>query len=227
MFPINEFDTDGAIGETAEAAGAQTRGDFLRTTAVGGGVVISAGAIMAALPAMATAAPSKKQDLQILNFALTLEYLEGAFYKEAVESGALTGDVLELARVLNRDEQSHVSALRRTIKSLGGKAVAKPAFDFMGTNKDQTKFLETSFILENTGVRAYLGQAPRIKSKAILAAAGSIVTIEARHSAAIAIQLGRSPFEGKFSIAPNGAFDRSTSMSSILKEVGKTGFIKD
>ena len=227
-FPsLETLDRSGAMRETAEAAGVDRR-DFLRKGAVAGGAAIGSAGFLAMLPEVASARPSKKQDLEILNFALTLELLEAAFYKEAVDGGALTDEnVLNLARLLNNDEQTHVSALRRTIKSLGGRPVGGIKFDFQGTTRDQAKFIETSFVLENTGVRAYLAQAPRLKSKALLAAAGSIATVEARHAAAIAVVLNRSPFAGKFSIAPSGSFDRASSMKKILREVGATGFIQD
>ncbi len=226
-FDLDDVDVDGAIREHAEGVDGDTRSAFFKKAAVAGGGVLSAGAITGMLPAVAEGRPSKRQDLQILNFALTLEFLEAAFYKEAVEGGALSGQVLDLARVLNRDEQTHVSALRRTIRSLGGRPVKEPDFNFRGTTRDQTRFVETSFVLENTGVRAYLGQAGRLKSKALLGAAASIATIEARHSAAIAVVLNRSPFQGKFSIGPSGAFDRASTMKTILREVGKTKFIED
>ena len=83
-------------------------------------------------------------------------------------------------------------------------------------------------MLENTGVQAYLGQATRILNPAILAAAGAIVTTEARHAAAIAVVIGKNPFKDgtKSSITPDAAFDVPASMKKILKAVGKTGFIK-
>jgi len=228
-FDLDVIDVDGAVREQAEGVDGATRAAFFKKAAVAGGATLGSGAIMGMLPTVAQgqSRPSKRRDLQILNFALTLEFLEAAFYKEAVEGGAISGQVLELARVLNRDEQSHVSALRRTIRQLGGRPVSEPDFDFQGTTRDQARFIETAFVLENTGVRAYLGQAGRLRSKALLAAAASIVTIEARHSAAVAVVLNRSPFAGKFSIAPSGAFDRASTMGTILKEVGATNFIKD
>ena len=226
QFDLDAVDVDGGIREAAEHVDGETRSAFFKKAAVAGGATLTGGAIMGMLPTVAQGAPSKRQDLQILNFALTLEFLEAAFYKQAVEGGALSGQVLDLARVLNRDEQSHVSALRRTVRSLGGKPVSEPNFNFQGTTADQTKFVETSFVLENTGVRAYLGQAGRLQSKALLGAAASIATVEARHAAAIAVILGQSPFAGKRSIAASGAFERASSMKTILGEVGKTNFIE-
>jgi hypothetical protein len=227
LFPIESVDTDGAIREAEEAVAGDTRAAFFRKAAVGGGALLGSSAIMGMLPELAAAKPSKKQDLAILNFALTLEYLESAFYNEAVASGALAGDPLAFAKIVAGHEAAHVKALKATIKALHGKPVAKPTFDFKGTTKDQSKFIGTAFVLENTGVHAYLGQAGNLKSKALLAAAASIVTIEARHASAIALIQASNPYADKSSgsITPDGAFDVAFSKNKILKAVGATGFI--
>ncbi len=218
-------DTDGAVRDAEEAVAGDTRAAFFRKAAVTGGAVGSAAFFTGMLPGVAMGAPSKKQDLAILKYALTLEYLEAAFYKEAVSDGGLQGQALEAAKLLSSHESTHVSALRRTIRSLGSKVPSEPSFDFKGTNKG-AKFLPTAFVLENVGVRAYLGQAGRLKSKALLGAAASIVTNEARHAAAIALLLNPGAFNpGEKSVAPSGAFDRASSMSKILGEVTATGFI--
>jgi Ferritin-like domain len=222
---LNVVDTDGAVRSADEAVAGDTRAQLFRKAAIGGGAVLGASAFGGMLPELAAARPSKRQDLKILNYALTLEYLEAAFYNEAVQSGALSGPALEIARLILDHENTHVSALRQTIKSLGGKAVASPTFDFQGSNREQGTFIATALVLENTGVRAYLGQAARLKSKALLNAAASIVTVEARHAAAVAQILGDNPYEGENSITPYGAFDRRTSRSKILGEVESTGFI--
>ena len=223
-FDLNTVDVDGAIRENEAAVAGDTRSAFFRKAAVGGGAVLTSGAIMGMLPELAAARPSKKQDLQILNYALTLEYLEAAFYKEAAATGGLSGPLLEFARLVNDHEQTHVVALRKTIKALGGRPVKSPKFDFQGTNKGD-KFAGTAFVLENTGVRAYLGQATRIKQRPILAAAASIVTVEARHAAAIAVLINSAQLSGENGITPYGAFDKKSSMKRILGEVGSTGFI--
>ncbi len=222
------LDTDGAIQEAEAAVAGDTRASFFRKAAVGGGAVLGSSAIMGMLPEIASAKPSKKHDIAILNFALTLEYLEAEFYKQSISNGGLSGDALELAKLLADHETTHATTLRRTIRSLKGKTVKKPTFDFGNTVKDQATFLDTAYALENTGVHAYLGQAGNLKSKALLGAAASIVTIEARHAAAVATLRGGSPFSvGKRnSITPDGAFDRPYSKGRVLKIVGKTGFIK-
>ena len=221
-FDLETVDTDGAIQETADRVDAPTRAAFLKRAAIGTGGLVAGGALLSPGTAMAR---SDKLDYRILNFALTLEYLEAEFYKQAVDNGKLSGDVLAFAKLVGGHEKTHVSALRGALKRAKQNPVAKPSFDFGDTVTDQTKFLETSYVLENEGVQAYLGQAGRIKSGAYLAVAASIVTIEARHAAAVATLLNRTPFSGSFSVTPSGAFDRGKNRSSVQRDVKKTGFI--
>ena len=137
--------------------------------------------LLSGFPGIANAArPSKKQDVAILNYALTLEYLEAAFYKEALAKGALSGDVLATTRIVSAHETTHVKTLK---KVLGRKAVKKPKFDFKNTTGDQATFLKTAVVLEDTGVAAYAGQGPRILQKPVVVAALSIHSVEARHAA--------------------------------------------
>jgi hypothetical protein len=215
---IEPVDRDGAIREGPAAAANDTRSAFFRKAGVAGAGLVGGSALLGALaPQVASAAPSKKQDVKILNYALTLEYLEAAFYAEAVSGGALSGRTLDFARLVASDEATHVKTLK---KALGSAAVASPKFDFQGTTADQGKFQQTALTLENTGVAAYLGQAGKV-TPAVLKVAGSIVTVEARHAALIADIIG-----GDVATAtPNGPFDKSTSMATILATVKKTGFI--
>jgi rubrerythrin len=216
VFDLTELDTDGAIREAEEAVEGDTRAGFMRKAAIGGGAVIGASSMLgAALPELAAAKPSTKQDVAILNYALTLEYLEAAFYKEAVAKNALTGDVLAAAKIVAGHEATHVKFLK---KALGSKAVKSPKFDFQGTTANQAKFLATAVVLEDTGVSAYAGQGTRIKSPAVVKAALSIHSVEARHAAHFRTLAGKG-------FAPR-SFDRAASMKSVLKAVGKTGFIK-
>jgi Ferritin-like domain len=209
------IDADGAIEEAAHAADLSTRSDFFRKSIYAGGTLAAGGLLMGGMPALAGARPSAAQDVKILNFALTLEYLEAAFYKRATSGNALSGRARDLAEVISAHEQAHVTFLKQ---ALGDKAVKSPQFRFGDTVKDQEQFLATAFVLENTGVAAYLGQAGRIKNPAYLGAAATILTIEARHAGAIA-QLTQA------NISPNGSFDRGRSMKAILKAVDGTGFI--
>ncbi len=213
VLTLEEIDRDGAIREGADALSGVSRASFLRRTALAGGGLLGGGAALAMLtPGVAGAAT--KGDVAILNFALTLEYLEAAFYKEAIAMGALKGRVLKLAKVVGRHEAQHVAALKG---ALGSAAVAKPTFDFKGTTSDQAKFMATSIVLEDTGVAAYKGQAPLIKDDKILQAALAIHTVEARHASWIRHLAGKPP-------APV-AFDQPLSMSAVLSAVKGTGFI--
>jgi hypothetical protein len=223
MFKINldQVDVDGAIREAAEEAGSDTRLSFLKKAGLASGAVASGGAILGALApaAMAAGAPPSsfgKGDIGILNFALTLEYLERAFYEEATSKlHGLDSQLEAFLKTTTRDEKAHVAFLK---KALGSKAVKEPKFNFKGTTGKASTFAATAYVLENTGVHAYLGQAGNIKTPAYLLAAASIVTIEARHSGAIGLYLGKA-------ISPSGPFDKGETAAAILKAVKGTGFI--
>ena len=215
-FELDAVDVDGAIRETAERVDGHTRGAFLRKAGIGAGVIVGGGSLLGALPALASAAATS--DTDILNFALTLEYLESAFYSEAVKKGALTGETKNFAKVVAGHEAAHVAALKG---ALGSSAVAMPKFDFKGTTENQAKFQATSEVLEYTGVSAYLGQVGNIKSKNVLGAAGSILPVEAWHAAWIA-DLRRHG--GKPYPAPV-AFAAGKTKAQILAAVKGTGFI--
>ena len=154
-------------------------------------------------------AKSGHSDVDILNFALTLEYLESTFYKEAKTRAKASGALKSLITMLAEDEQSHVEALTATIKKLGGKPVAEPKFNF--PYNGTAGFLKLAQTFEDTGVSAYNGAAPAITEKAVLASAGSIVQVEARHAAAIRLQNMQEP-------APV-AFDPSLNEAQVLKAV--------
>jgi len=154
-------------------------------------------------------AMSESGDVGILNFALTLEYLESTFYKEAKSRARANGELKSLVDLIYSDEQQHVEALTATIKQLGGKPVAEPKFNF--EYSDTAGFLKLAQVFEDTGVSAYNGAAPSIKSKEVLAAAGGIVQVEARHAAAIRLQNSEEP-------AP-AAFDPPLDEQQVLKAV--------
>lgn len=150
-------------------------------------------------------------DVDILNFALTLEYLETDFYKTMGPKVGLSGQAKSLAMSFGEEEAEHVAALTKAIKGAGGKPVKKPTFVF--PVKNQASFLKLAYTLENTGVGAYNGAGPSLRSKALLAAAGSIVQIEARHAASIAVLTGAK-------ITPDGAFDKPLTKKQVLAAAG-------
>ena len=105
----------------------------------------------------------------------------------------LSSDEMKLTKELRDNEDEHVDALAATIKKLGGKPVAKPTFDFGGAFGSRAAYLKTANTLEDTGVSAYNGAGPLISSGEVLAAAGGIVQVEARHAALIRLVRNKPP----------------------------------
>ena len=213
---IEDVDRDGAVREAADEVGGHTRSVFLKRGAlIGGGLI--AGGLPIAIATSQGGLPS--QDIKILNFALTLEELEAAFYEEAVSNGALDGDLANFAQVVAAHEAEHVTALRQT---LGEEAIAKPSFDFKDTTSSKGKFAATAVQLEDTGVAAYLGQAARIQTPAVALAAASILPIEARHASWIRDIQGR----GEDPVPAPADFEQPKSMQEVQQIVEQTGFIQ-
>jgi rubrerythrin len=215
---LDVLDADGAIRDSAEAAGFD-RSSFLRKGALAGGGLIAGGAFFSYLgpaEALISKKKSKKNDVKILNYALTLEFLEAAFYKQAVANAAY-GDSAVLKRfaeVVAEHEATHVKFLKG---ALGSAAIKSPKFDFKDAVTDVKKFAATAEVLEDTGVSAYLGQVTNLFQPAVLRAAGTIATVEARHASWIRFINLETP-------AP-AAFDKPKSEAATLKAVTGTGFI--
>ncbi|CAN5758783.1 hypothetical protein BH20ACT23_BH20ACT23_17800 [soil metagenome] len=134
-------------------------------------------------------------DIDILNYALTLEYLEADFYTQGVDSGILSGREAALIGPIQQHEEAHVSAISSTISDLGGEPVKAPKTKYpAGTFEDKAMFLETASVFEELGVTAYHGQVTAIENVDILAAAASIAGVESRHAAILADLIGGEPF---------------------------------
>ncbi len=186
-----------------------TRASFMLRGALAAGAVYGASAVT---PFVSQAlAGAGGGDVEILNFALTLEYLESDFYNVKGRELALSGQAKIYAKLFGEEEQAHVQALTTVIGQLGGKPVTKPTFVFPASS--QSSFLALASVLENTGVGAYNGAAPSLRSKQVLASAGSIVQIEARHAAAINLLVGMSP-------TPNQGFDIPLTKAQVLAKAG-------
>ena len=183
--------------------GGVTRASFLVRGALAAGAVYGT---MAVAPFVSSALGATT-DVDILNFALTLEYLETDFYQVKAKTVGLTGQAAHDAANFGMEEAAHVAALTQAIKKSGGTPVAKPTFSFPVTRA--SAFLDLAYTVENLGVSAYNGAGPLLKSKALLAAAGSIVQVEARHAAAIGLLIGKSP-------TPSGGFDAPKNMAQVL-----------
>jgi hypothetical protein len=177
------------------------------STAAGTSSMAAAGGTGTAKAVASTSAPSG--DLAIVNYALTLEYLESQFYAKVIKSGLFHGKNLSVIKSFGAEETQHVIALKKVAMSMGTPA-KEPMGKFPIHNAAQVTKLAGA--VENLGAAAYLGQAGNIKSKEILAAALAIHTIEARHAATINLVLMKSP-------TPDGAFAKPMTMAEVLKVV--------
>lgn len=197
-----------------------SRADLLRRAAVTGGALIGGGVLLTGVPK--AFAQGSGTDLEILNFLLLNETLEAAFYAEAAKSGALKGKALAFARQVAKNEAVH----RDTVKAaVGSNARAIPPFDFKGIPNDRDKFLVTALALEDGDVAANNGAGPLLSSKALLAAAGSIVSVEARQAAWIRrIVFGNTPKQANRQPAPR-PFDPGITLAQAKAALRSTGFV--
>jgi len=195
--------------ELAEVEVEMDRGSFLVKGALTAGAIYGS---LAVGPFVRRAlAQSGSSDADILNFALTLEYLESAFYEQGLMTAKLGSEQKSVAKEIGSNEKDHVDALMGAISDLGAKPVEAPAVDFGNAVNSQSGFLELAQTLEDTGVSAYNGAGPMLKSKELLGVAGSIAQVEARHAARIRLLNGDNP-------APD-PFDPSLTMDEVLKAV--------
>jgi hypothetical protein len=206
---LEQLDRDGAIREAVEKASGDTRAAFLGKAVVGGAALLGA----LAAPGSGEAATAKS-DVAILNYALTLEYLQASFYTEAERLGAIKGKLAPIPPQLGAVERAHVQAIKA---ALGRAAVKRPAFDFHGVTENNSKFLKTAVAFEDLGTAAYKAQAARIKSPALLAAAISIHSVEARHAAWMRFLAGAMPAAS--------AFDEGKPISQVRAIVASTHFV--
>ena len=197
------LDRDGALAEAR--AGLSRRSFFVGVAAGAGGVLLLRGADA---PAQTAA------DVDVLNYALVLEYLQAAFYTEAERSNAIRGRAGEAAKRVGAVERAHVKAF---LDALGSKAVKRPQFDFQGVTEEPRAFLKTAVAFEDLAVAAYKGAAPQLQTPAIITTALGIHTVEARHAAWMRYLYGIRPAVD--------AFDEPRSRSEINRIVRETGFV--
>ncbi len=200
-----------------EAMQGLSRKRFLASAA---GIVVGGG-VLAALPSAAKAHETEAgyTDLEILNFALTLEHLEAAFYNQGVKKFKRNLDNRERKNFqrIRAHENTHVDALIATIEAefAEGDAVPPLTYDFKFTGIK--KFLATAQLLENTGVSAYDGAIAHINEAEYLTTGATIATVEARHAAYLNDLVGDVPFPD--------AFDEPVAPTKIIEAVVDTGFV--
>ncbi|MDQ6822154.1 MAG: ferritin-like domain-containing protein [Actinomycetota bacterium] len=143
-----------------------------------GAAGVASGAILAGgFASLASSAAAGSQDVAVLNFALAFEQLQAKFYADAVRTLSLQGEWLQFAQVVGSHEQAHVAFLRRAL----GHAAKPVSLKLSHPPTDLAAFQRLAITLEDLGVALYNGQAANV-SKAVLAHAAEIVSVEARHA---------------------------------------------
>ena len=201
---VEYLDTTGDIRQAADDAGAfdhdGTRRQLLRNAGIGGVAIMSAGALLSPMEAFAAASASQKgkystsgrksirrgainaNDVKIANYALTLEYLEAAFYKAAAGMNYADADIAQAATILADHEQKHVDALKAVLKSAAVKAPSINGDTVATLLATQESFIKTAAAIEPVGTAAYAGAGPYIQNLAVTKAALSIHSVEANHA---------------------------------------------
>ena len=223
-------DTNDPESTANENRGSPSRRGFLTKSAVAGGALLALGGGAGVTLADQHTAPDVEAsfddvagtDVDVLNYALTLEHLEAAFYQTALErfdeAAFLDADALseftEAQRqeaygyvgTLAEHEAQHVAVLTQAVELLGGNPVMAAEYEFGFETVGE--FLSLAATLENTGVAAYAGAAPYVESPDLLSTALAIHSVEARHAAAMNAVSGSSPYPD--------SFDEPSAQSDVL-----------
>ncbi|MBJ7471067.1 MAG: ferritin-like domain-containing protein [Solirubrobacteraceae bacterium] len=237
QFSLDAVDSGGAIRSAADDAGAfdsavDRRTAFRRGATVAAGAALTTGFFSTMLsPAEAAIVKGKRSkgnDVAILNYALTLEYLEAAFYAQANANIQFRDpNIAYFSQVTGAHEQEHVDTLKSV---LGSAAIASPQFNFGAAVTDEATFAATAVVLEDTGVAAYAGQGTNILQSAVLTAALSIHSVEARHAAWIRFLVGGGvpqslPLQRTNKAPAPWAYDDAQTEKQTLRAVTATNFI--
>jgi rubrerythrin len=244
---IDELDASGDLRQMADDAGAWdpegTRRQLLRNAGLGGAAVFGINALLSPLDAFASATAGQKgrwstsgaksirrgkanaNDVKIGNYALTLEYLEAAFYAAAVQANFPDADIAAAAKTLAAHEAAHVAALK---KVLGKAAVKPPTVNTDTVGKllaDQNTFIKTAAAIEPVGTAAYAGAGPYINNLSIVKAALSIHSVEANHAAYTAALVKFKGIDTSADPIPN-AFNPAFSFTKTIKTVSSLDIVK-
>ncbi len=192
-----------------------------RRSALGSSAKFAAGGAIALgttlSPAMARLLAAQEEfesDIDVLNYALTLEHLEARFYDmiEDFEFGedGFGNSIIDMLDQIGDHEDAHVETLTSVISDLGGEPVLAADYDFGVT--DAQSFLETAAVFENLGVSAYDGAGQFLTDPALLTAAGTIAAVEARHASYLNLVTGTLPFPAAFEepLSPEEVLEQAT-----------------
>lgn len=161
------------------------------------------GGAAAAGPLAARAIADLKDDLELLEYLLTMEYVQSGLYRDAIKEIALSEDVNRLASELRDQEVEHVDALRATIQEAGGNPPDRLPLDFGSALASEASFLKLANTLEDTAASAYNGAAPRLESREFMAVFASIAQVEGRHAALVRLVREKPPAPLAFDKASN------------------------
>ncbi len=189
-----------------------TRGAFLLRGALVAASASGAGAVGPFVQRALAQEAASGGDVGIIRFALTLEMLEAKFYEEAMKKvPKLSPEVKRLTADLYDHELQHVDTLTSLLNQLGASVGASPKFDFGGAFDSERTYLALAQTFEDTGVQAYNGAAPALQSPDVLATAGSIVQVEARHAGVLRYMRGEP--------VTASAFDRGVPRATIEERI--------
>jgi rubrerythrin len=188
-----------------------TRGALLRAAVAGGAV--AAGSVALASDSTPLAAQSDA-DADILNLFLTLERVQAAFYRAAIQTDRLDGALLEFATTVGAQEREHVAFLER---HLGERAERPPQSDFDNLLATPDDIRDAAIELEEAAIAAYIGQAANLE-RATLASVATLVSVEARQVAWVRDLARTSP-------APHAA-DPARPAEEILADLRRRGFVR-
>ncbi len=214
-------DPDSIIRGDGRNEGGLTRFELLRRAALGSGAMIGGGLLLTGAPS--AFAQGEITDVDILNLLLLNESLEVAFYSEAVSRGGLSGRALQFAEQVRDNETVHRDVARR---ALGTRARAIPAFEFGETTANNEAFLTTALALENNDVGALNGAGPLVRSRALLAVAGQVVSVEGRQAAWIRRIVYGPDYAAPSEYPAPGALDPGLTIPQVLEALRATGFIR-
>jgi rubrerythrin len=168
------------------------RAALIKRIAVSVGGLSAAGAAAAGLASASRSSGTSSlssRDREVLEFALKLEQLQTAFYRQALRRGKLTDQTRQFAEVVGREEQEHLHYLER---ALGRAADPAPAFTFGDATSNDAKFIAAAVTIEDIGLAAYNGQAENM-SRDTLHSVGRVISVEARHAAWARCLAGKLP----------------------------------